>query len=94
MEVAKQFIYDTVIPCIENQEFDFFSDYKSQLQELVQTDQRSLVYHIINEEGPSHNKIFTANVEIDGIVYGTGVAHSKKEAEQEAAKDALEKSVK
>lgn len=90
---AKKFIYDNVIPCIEKQEFAFFSDYKSQLQELVQTDQRSLSYHIIKEEGPAHNKTFTATVEIDEIVYGTGTAHSKKEAEQEAAKNALEKSV-
>lgn len=94
IETAKKFIYDTVIPCIENQEFDFFNDYKSQLQELVQTDQRSLTYHIVNEEGPAHNKTFTAVVKIDDIVYGTGIAHSKKEAEQEAAKNALEKSVK
>lgn len=94
METAKKFIYNTVIPCIENQEFDFFSDYKSQLQELVQTDQRSLTYHIINEEGPAHDKTFTAVVKIDDIIYGTGIAHSKKEAEQEAAKNALEKSVK
>ena len=94
MECAKKFIYDTVIPCIQNQEFDFFSDYKSKLQELVQTDQRSVNYHIIKEEGPAHDKTFTAVVEIDDIVYGTGVAHSKKEAEQEAAKNALEISVK
>lgn len=94
LETAKNFIYDTVIPCMEKNEFDFFSDYKSKLQELVQTDQRSLTYHIINEEGPAHNKTFTAVVQIDDIVYGTGVAHSKKEAEQEAAKNALEKSVK
>ncbi len=93
LECAKKFIYETVIPCIEKQEFNFFSDYKSQLQELVQTDQRSLTYRIIAEEGPSHNKTFTAVVEIEGIVYGTGIAHSKKEAEQEAAKSALEKSV-
>ena len=94
IEVAKKFIYETAVPCIENQEFDFFSDYKSQLQELVQTDQRSLTYDIVNEEGPSHNKTFTAIVKIDDIIYGTGIAHSKKEAEQEAAKNALEKSAK
>ena len=94
MDTAKKFIYDTVIPCLEKNEFDFFCDYKSKLQELVQTDQRSLTYHIVNEEGPAHNKIFTAVVKIDDIIYGTGTAHSKKEAEQEAAKDALEKSVK
>ena len=46
---------------------------------------------VIDEEGPSHNKVFTVVVKIDGIVYGKGVAHSKKEAEQEAAHDALKK---
>lgn len=91
IEAAKKFIYKNVIPLIERKEIDFFSDYKSILQELVQTDRRSLSYHIVNEDGPSHNKTFTVNVMIDNIVYGTGIAHSKKEAEQEAAKDALKK---
>lgn len=93
IEIAKKFIYETAIPCLENRTFDFFSDYKSQLQELVQTDQRSLNYKIVKEEGPAHDRIFTAIVEIDDIIYGTGIAHSKKEAEQEAAKNALQKSV-
>lgn len=88
---VKDFIYKNVIPLIENKEVDFFSDYKSILQEYVQTDRRSLDYVVINEEGPSHNKVFTVVVKIDGIVYGTGVAHSKKEAEQAAAHDALKK---
>jgi hypothetical protein len=79
---------------IEKKEIDFFSDYKSVLQELGQTDKRSLEYVVVNEEGPSHNKTFTVNVKIDNILYGTGVAHSKKEAEQEAAKDALSKMAK
>lgn len=91
IEVVKKFIYKHVIPLIEKREIDFFSDYKSILQELVQTDKRSLSYVIVDEQGPSHNKTFTVNVVIDNIVYGTGVAHSKKEAEQEAAKDALKK---
>lgn len=91
LEVVNKFIYDNVIPFIEDKTIDFFSDYKSVLQELVQTDKRSLEYIIVNEEGPSHNKTFTVNVKVDGILYGTGVAHSKKEAEQEAAKDALKK---
>lgn len=94
IEKAKEFIYTTAIPSIASNEFDFFSDYKSKLQELVQTDQRSLAYSIVKEEGPAHNKMFTAIVKIDDITYGTGSAHSKKEAEQEAAKNALEKSVK
>ena len=48
---------------------------------------------ITKEEGPAHEKCFTVEVIIDSIVYGTGVGTSKKEAEQEAAKSALEKSV-
>ena len=68
---------------------DFFDDYKSVLQELVQTDKKSLDYEVINEEGPAHDKTFTVLVKIDNIVYGKGIAHSKKEAEQKAARDAL-----
>lgn len=93
-EAAKNFIYDSAIPFVQNNSFDFIKDYKSELQELVQTDKRSLEYSIVNEEGPAHNKVFTAVVKIDNILYGMGVAHSKKDAEQKAAKDALNKSVK
>ncbi len=91
IEFVKNFIYKYVIPIIENKEIDFFDDYKSVLQELVQTDKRSLEYVVINEEGPAHNKTFTVEVKIDDVIYGSGIAHSKKEAEQEAAKDALKK---
>ena len=91
IDVVKDFIYKYVIPIIENKEIDFFDDYKSVLQELVQTDKRSLEYVVINEEGPAHNKTFTVEVKIDDVIYGRGVAHSKKEAEQNAAKDALKK---
>ena len=51
----------------------------------------TMTYEVIGEEGPAHNKSFTVEVRVDGIVYGTGVASSKKEAEQEAAHDALMK---
>ena len=46
----------------------------------------------MEETGPAHNKVFNVNVKIDNIIYGKGVAHSKKEAEQLAAKEALSKS--
>lgn len=91
LEFVKKFIYTNVIPLIEKNEINFFSDYKSILQEFVQTDKRSLEYTVVNEEGPAHNKTFEVIVKIDDIVYGKGIAHSKKEAEQEAAKDALKK---
>lgn len=88
---VKKFIYKHVIPLIESKSIDFFDDYKSILQELVQTDKKSLEYIVIDEQGPAHNKIFTVEVKIDNIVYGKGSAHSKKEAEQIAARDALTK---
>lgn len=90
-EEVKKFIYKVVIPLIEDKTIDFFDDYKSILQELVQTDKKSLEYVIIDEQGPAHDKRFTVEVKIDNIVYGIGTAHSKKEAEQIAAKDALKK---
>lgn len=91
-DVVKKFIYDNVIPLIENNSIDFIEDYKSVLQELVQTDRKSLEYVVVNEEGPAHAKTFEVVVKIDDIIYGQGVAHSKKEAEQLAAKSALKKS--
>lgn len=94
LEDVKKFIHKNVIDLIESKEIIFEEDYKSLLQELVQTDKRNLKYIVTNEEGPAHNKIFTVEVKIDDIIYGVGKAHSKKEAEQEAAKNALEKSVK
>lgn len=91
IEEVKKFIYKHVIPLIEENALDFFNDYKSVLQELVQTDKRSLHYEIISETGPAHNKEFSVVVKIDDIIYGRGTAGSKKEAEQLAAKDALKK---
>ena len=88
---ARKVILDIVVPYIDNPKVSFFSDYKSALQEYVQTTQKSLTYNLIKEEGPAHNKTFTVEVTIDNIKYGIGVGNSKKEAEQEAAKKALDK---
>jgi len=65
-------------------------DYKSQLQELVQQRERRLPrYRIIGQEGPDHNRMFVAVVEVGGRVLGEGRGRSKKEAEQAAAQEAL-----
>ena len=88
---VKKVIFNVVVPYIEDPNIIFFSDYKSVLQENVQTEQKSLEYVLVNEEGPAHERIFTVNVLVDDIVFGTGVGNSKKEAEQEAAKEALRK---
>lgn len=89
-EVAKKYVYETVIPFIEAKK-DFLTDYKSLLQELVQTDKKSLEYEVTNEYGPAHDKTFEVDVKIDNIVYGKGIGKSKKEAEQNAALDAYNK---
>lgn len=90
-DTVKRVLDNIIIPYIEDPNISFFSDYKSVLQEYVQTIQKSLVYELVGEEGPSHNKKFTTVVKVDDVVYGKGIAGSKKESEQEAAKDALEK---
>ncbi len=91
LEVVKKFILDAIVPYIEKK-IQFKYDYKSLLQEMVQTDKKSLEYVLIKETGPAHKRNFTVEVQIDGMVYGRGSAGSKKEAEQRAAKDAYQKS--
>ena len=86
---AKRVLDRIVLPYVEDPNILFFSDYKSALQEYVQTKQKSLEYEVVLEQGPAHNKLFTTVVKIDGIIYGKGSAGSKKESEQEAARDAL-----
>lgn len=90
-EKTKEVISNIIIPYIENPNINFFNDYKSALQESIQTEKRTLEYVLIDEQGPAHNKVFTIAVKVDDIIYGKGTAGSKKEAEQEAAKDALSK---
>ncbi len=93
INIAKKFVNAVIIPYIENKE-EFVTDYKSTLQELVQTSKKSLEYVVIKESGPSHNKTFEIEVRINDIVYGKGSGKSKKEAEQNAAYDAYQKRVK
>lgn len=67
-------------------------DYKTTLQEVVQ--RRSgqvLTYHMLSQSGPDHNKTFLFEVRLNDESVGCGEGHSKKEAEQAAARDALEK---
>ncbi len=88
---VRRVILDIIVPYIKDQNVSFFNDYKSALQEYVQAEQDSISYELVSEDGPSHDREFTISVMIDGIVYGTGVGSSKKDAEQEAARIALEK---
>ena len=67
-------------------------DYKTQLQELIQKDNKeNITYKLVDQLGPDHDKTFKMNVFLGEKLIGTGIGKSKKEAEQEAAKDAMEK---
>ena len=90
LDSAKNLFEKVVIPCVEEHDM-FLGDYKSKLQELVQTDKKTIEYRVISEIGPSHDKEFTIEAVVENIVYGKGIGKSKKEAEQKAAKEALEK---
>lgn len=90
LDAARNLFKQVVIPCVENHNL-FFGDYKSKLQELVQTEKKSLEYRLVGESGPAHDKVFDVEVVIDNIIYGRGRGKSKKEAEQQAARDAYNK---
>ena len=90
---TKEIVLKIIVKYIEKN-IDFLHDYKSTLQELVQTDKKSVVYEIVNEEGPAHNKKFECVVKVDGHILGKGSGTSKKAAEQEAARIALTKQAK
>lgn len=90
-DVVKKYLDDIIIPYIKEKR-DFNTDYKTMLQEAVQTTRRSLEYVLLDEYGEAHDKTFEMAVKIDNIVYGKGIGKSKKEAEQNAALDALKKS--
>ncbi|MGX7012869.1 ribonuclease III [Vagococcus silagei] len=89
-EAARTFINQVVIPKIEAGAFSHEMDHKTALQEILQKNgDVSIVYDLINEEGPAHERIFSVEVSADGSVLGMGSGKSKKGAEQKAAQVAL-----
>lgn len=93
-EIVYRYVENILIKDIKNANANILTDCKSKLQELMQSEQREAVsYVVIDEKGPAHDKTFTVNVLHMGIVLGTGSGKSKKEAEENAAKCALEKGI-
>lgn len=91
MEAAKNHILRFVIPEIKNQSKKPFKDYKTTLQEIVQKNPgEKIVYRLASESGPDHDKHFVFEVMLNSNVIGRGGGRSKKEAEQNAAREALE----
>ena len=92
LEAASGLIHRVLLDC-EREEVveERRRDYKTALQELVQREpNRALAYRLAGEFGPDHDKTFTCEVLLNGTAIGRGAGHSKKEAEQQAARAALE----
>ena len=91
MEAARKHILRFIPEDLEHDAKKAFSDFKTVLQEVVQKNPEEKVeYVLIGEEGPDHNKRFVVEVMLNSQVIGKGKGRSKKEAEQLAAKEALE----
>lgn len=85
---AKEFINRFILKDLENKKL--FYDSKTILQEMVQGGQeKGIVYQLVGEEGPDHNKSFRVEVVIGGEAFGCGIGRTKKAAEQEAAYQAI-----
>lgn len=92
MEVAERFILDRVLTALDQGLPLQDTDNKTRLQELVQHKPgQVLAYEVTGESGPDHRKEFTVSVSLNGEAVGSGMGHTKKEAEQAAAGDALKK---
>lgn len=93
LEVARRFIERFILMDIDEYlEHRDYINYKSLLQERTQSEFRSYpLYRIESTTGPEHSKIFVVKVMIDRVVYGRGRGRSKKDAEQMAAKEALDR---
>lgn len=93
MKVVDNILNDVITPRLAHpDDLGFIQEYKTKLQELIQMDNtRTLHYELVSENGPANSPRFVTNVIVDGLVLGTGSGVSKKQAEQNAAKNAFEK---
>ncbi len=91
---CREFINEYVLSDIESISAEPLKDPKSLFQEIVQSKgMPTPVYKVIKEEGPDHNKTFSVNVLVNNKMFGWGTGKSKNEAAQNAASDALKKSL-
>lgn len=91
MEVAKNHVLRFVKEELNNKDDYSFKDYKTALQEIIQRNpEESVTYILKSESGPDHNKVFEVEVHLNSNVISVGKGKNKKQAEQMAAKQALE----
>lgn len=90
LEAVQRFLHTFVFPNVSLDGKSQFTDYKTQLQELTQQQGLGVLeYRIVDERGPAHEREFVAEVRMSGTLLGRGTGRSKKEAEQQAAAEAL-----
>lgn len=91
MEPARKHALSFVLKELNHVDDEVFKDYKTTLQEIIQRNpEESVTYILTGEEGPDHDKRFTVEVHLNSNVIGTGTGKNKKQAEQMAAKQALQ----
>ncbi|MBQ8167762.1 MAG: ribonuclease III [Lachnospiraceae bacterium] len=87
LEYAKAFVKNLLLTDIDSKKL--YYDSKTSLQEYVQKNGKILEYKVVKETGPEHNKEYTVELLIDNKLVSSGIGHSKKTAEQNAAYQAL-----
>ncbi len=89
IDPAREFVLRFVMTAVEEKTITF-KDYKTKLQEIIQKNpEEQLQYVLAGESGPDHNKRFEVEVHLNSNVIGRGIGRTKKQAEQEAAREAL-----
>lgn len=90
-EDAKKYVLGFIPDKIDVKNKNVLSDYKTALQEIIQKNKEEKIeYVLIEERGPDHDKLFAVAVQLNSNIIGKGTGKSKKQAEQLAAKEALE----
>jgi len=91
LDAVVKFVTQVVFPKLDEGRFDEFFDHKTELQELVQKDGAvDIDYRLLEEQGPDNDLDFKVAVYVNDKLLGEGSGHSKKHAEQNAARHALE----
>ncbi len=87
---ARNFILGFIPKELDRNSVKNLQDYKTVLQEIIQQNPEERVEYVLRSEtGPDHDRVFSVDVVLNGSVIGSGEGHSKKQAEQQAAKEAL-----
>lgn len=90
MEEAKRYVLSFIPENLTPEMAHSLADYKTALQEIIQQNREEKVEYVLtSESGPDHNKTFEVEVRLNSNVIGSGKGKSKKQAEQNAAKEAL-----